>query len=126
MVLETAGKGGEAPVFRPGRVPQHPAEPLPLVLGTHSNRAPAIAAGATVDPVWRGGRLLRAVTARGEGGVVDEDVKQRRADQARDRLKLREINELALAGASAVPYRHEHGQRAGIAAGHVGVGIAPA
>src|SRR5207249_2746141 len=86
----------------------------------------AIAAGATVDPVRRGRRLLRAVAVRGDGGVVDKDVKQRRADQARDRLKLREINELALAGASAVPYSHEHGERAGIAAGHVGVGIAPA
>src|SRR5207249_7057418 len=49
-----------------------------------------------------------------------------RADQTRDRLKLREINELALAGASAVPYSYKHGQRAGIAAGHVGIGIAPA
>src|SRR2546425_9924692 len=113
MVLETAGKGGEAPVFRPGRVPQHPAEPLPLVLGTHSNCAPAIAAGATVDPVWRGRRLLRAVTARGEGGVVDENVKQRRANQGRDRFKQLEVNELDLAGESAVANSSEDSESGG-------------
>ena len=125
-VLQALGHAGEPRLRGPRRVAHDATQAAPFFVREDSDGAPAVRAPTAIHPVRGRGRLLRPVADRLAGGVAVQQVEQPGANEAGNGLELRQVDELALAGASAVPQRGQHGQRAAVAAGHVGVGIAPA
>src|SRR5579885_3250337 len=101
--VERAEPGIDGPL----RIAERVREALPLGLRAHGDREPAIvvtvARTTAVDAVGRGRPLLRAPSGRLLLAAVDGDIQQRRSGQARERLELRKIDELAAARALAMP-----------------------
>ncbi len=107
FVLLAGGERGEAGFVRELRATDRLAERGPLLVVAHGDGDPAVVACAAEGVVRRG--VTRAVAAqlrRRAGGARFEQGAAEEVDRA---LRLRELDELALAGALAMVQRGEDG-----------------
>ena len=95
------------------------AEARPLLVGAHADCDPPVLAAAAVDAL-RGAELVAVADGR-PVAAVHRRVHQGAADLVRHVLRLRHLDELALAGAVALVDAHERGVGGGDAARRVHV-----
>jgi hypothetical protein len=111
LMLEARGLCRKAHIARPLGIAHHRNQRLPLTLIEHGDRDPAILAGARVDPMRRGVRMLQAIAGRevgaARGALVDGDIEQDRPEQVDPGFDRGDVDLRSLAGRVAAVDRHQ-------------------